>query len=130
PSRGLRILIQAGLLLGVAPAALLRADITGSILRTVHDASGAAMPSASVAVTNVKTNQTLQTVTDASGEYRFLAVPVGTYKVEASQPGFRKFVADNVELTVNQERRVDIMMDVGSLEQQVEITAAAVQVET
>src|SRR5262245_25706523 len=108
----------------------LRADVTGSILGTVKDATGASMPSVTVKVTNVETNFTQTADSDDSGDYRILALPVGTYRVEATQTGFRKFVAADVVLTVNQERRVDITMNVGSVEQQVEVTANAVQVET
>src|SRR6202163_1420282 len=126
----LRTLIRTSLLLCLLPTALLRADTTGAILGTVHDATAAAMPGAAVKITNVETNLTQQTVTDATGEYRFLAVPAGTYKLEASHAGFRTFIAGNVLLAVNQERRVDITLNVGSLEQKVEVNAAAVQVET
>src|SRR5262249_12545364 len=77
-----------------------------------------------------ETNFTQTATSDASGDYRFLALPVGTYRVEATQTGFRKFVAADGVLTVNQERRVDITMNVGSLEQQVGGSANAVQGET
>ena len=109
---------------------VLRADITGTILGTVRDPSGAAMPNVAITATNIETNLAQTTHSDTSGDYRFLALPAGTYKVEASQSGFRKFVEDGVVLLVNQERRVDIAMNVGNLEQQVEVTANAVQVET
>jgi hypothetical protein len=113
-----------------AQSSLLRADVYGSILGTVRDATSATVPNVAVTITSVETNLTQQAVTDATGEYRFLAVPVGTYKVEASHAGFRTFIAGNVLLAVNQERRVDISLNVGSLEQKVEVNAAAVQVET
>src|SRR4051794_17827271 len=88
----------------------LRADVTGSILGTVKDATSASMPNVTVTVTNVETNFTQSATSDASGDYRILALPVGTYRVEATQTGFRKFVTSNVVLSVNQERRVDIAM--------------------
>src|SRR5438045_3372406 len=109
---------------------VLQADVTGTILGTAKDATGASMPNVTVSATNVETNFTQTAISDVSGDYRILALPVGTYRVEASRPGFRKSVAADVVLTVNQERRVDITMNVGSLEQQVEVTANAVQVET
>ncbi len=70
------------------------------------------------------------TTTDAAGEYRFLSLPVGTYKIEAELAGFQKFVADNIVLTVDQQHRVDVTLQVGSLQQTVEVSANAVQVET
>ena len=117
-------------ILSVSSPAVLRADVTGSILGTVRDSTSAAMPNVNVTVTNVQTNLAQTAASNLSGEYRFLALPVGTYRVEASQQGFQTFIADNVVLEVNQERRVDITLSVGSLEQKIEVNAAAVQVET
>ena len=107
-----------------------RADVTATILGNASDTTGAPLPHAKITVTNVDTNFSRTTVTDATGEYRFLSLPAGTYTVEAELGGFQKFVASNIVLTVDQQRRVDIPMQVGSLEQQVEVNAAAVQVET
>ena len=115
----LRTIFRTGVTLGVLLAAhssLLRADVFGSILGTVRDSTSATVPNVAVTIANVETNLTQQTLTDPTGEYRFLAVPAGTYKVEASHSGFRTFVAGNVVLTVNQERRLDITLNVGSLE--------------
>ena len=85
---------------------------------------------AKITVTNVDTNLSRTTVTDTTGEYRFLSLPAGTYTVEAELNGFQRFVAGNIVLSVDQQRRVDIPMQVGSLQQRVEVNAAAVQVET
>ena len=129
----IRRFIKAGLAICVlmaAPQAMLRADTTGTILGTVRDATGAAMPSVTITVTNTETSLVQTGRSDTSGDYRFLALPVGTYRVEATQSGFRKYVADNVVLQVNQERRVDIDMSLGNLEQKVEVSANSVQVET
>src|ERR1051326_1952765 len=76
----------------------LRADTTGAILGAVRDAGGAAVPGVAVTVANVETNLHQTALSDTSGDYRFLALPVGTYTVEATHSGFRKFVAGNVVL--------------------------------
>ena len=94
------------------------------------DTTGAALARAKITVTNVDTNFSRTTVTDATGEYRFLSLPAGTYTVEAELDGFQRFVAGNIVLSVDQQRRVDIPMQVGSLQQRVEVNATAVQVET
>jgi hypothetical protein len=87
----MRGLVMAGcafcVLLAARPA-VLRADTTGTILGTVRDASGAAMPNVTITVTHSETNLVQSTRSDTSGDYRFLALPVGTYRVEATQPGF------------------------------------------
>ena len=110
--------------------AVLEADVTATILGNASDTTGAPLPHAKITVTNVDTNFSRTTLTDATGEYRFLSLPAGTYTVEAELGGFQKFVAANIVLSVDQQRRVDIPMQVGSLQQKVEVSAAAVQVET
>ena len=91
---------------------------------------GAAVPRVKVTATNTETNLVQASFTDVLGEYRIMALPVGRYKIEAELAGFQKFVAEDVVLTVDEQRRVDIAMQVGSLQQQVEVQANAVQVET
>jgi hypothetical protein len=111
-------------------ATVIRADVTATILGNVRDASSAAMPNVKVTVSNVATNFTRSTVTDFAGEYRFLSLPVGTYRVEGEISGFQRFVEDHIELTVDQQRRVDITLEIGSQQQRIEVSASAVQVET
>jgi hypothetical protein len=108
----------------------LRADVTGSILGTVRDPTSAVIAGVKVTVTSLDTNQSHEATTDSLGQYRFLALPVGKYKVEATAPGFRKFLVSGVALDVNEQRRIDISLEIGSIEQQVEVSATAVQVET
>jgi hypothetical protein len=111
-------------------ATVIRADVTATILGNVRDASSAAMPNVKVTVSNVATNFTRSTLTDFAGEYRFLSLPVGTYRVEGEITGFQRFVEDRIELTVDQQRRVDMTLQIGSQQQRIEVSASAVQVET
>jgi hypothetical protein len=122
------LLLLAFLIVASGPE--LKADVTGSILGAVTDAGGGVLPGVEVVATNLETNQRQSTRTDNLGQYRILAMPVGTYKVEASAPGFQKFLETGIDLTVNQQHRVDIVLQVGNVEQQVEVNAAALQVET
>lgn len=108
----------------------LHADVTGTILGTVRDQTGAAVPQVALTATNVDTNLRRETISNAMGEYRFLTLPIGNYKVQASAPGFESFVVTAIELTVNQEHRVDVTLALGSTQQQIEVSAAALQVET
>jgi hypothetical protein len=111
-------------------AGLMYAAVTASILGNVTDTSGAALPRVKITAINVETNFTQSTMTDAAGEFRFLSLPVGTYRVEAELAQFQKFVADNIVLTVDQQRRVDISLRVGSVTEKVEVRTNTVQVET
>ena len=63
---------------------LLHADVTGSILGVAHDRSQAVVAGARVVVTNVQTNFTQEATSAADGSFRFLALPVGTYKLTAT----------------------------------------------
>jgi hypothetical protein len=106
------------------------ADVTGSILGVVHDTTGAVVAGANVVATDLDTNEAHSAISDPLGNYRMLALPVGHYKVEASLAGFQKFVTTGIELTVNEQRRIDITLQVGSIEQTVEVNTTTVQVET
>jgi len=114
----------------IATTGGLRADVTGSILGTVHDPTGAIIVGAQIKVTNVETNLNRTVLSDGTGSYRILALPVGRYTVEASHAGFQRFVTTAIELTVNEQRSIDIQLQVGAVEQKVEVTAASVAVET
>jgi hypothetical protein len=118
------------LLLLLLAAGPVWADVTGSILGTVHDPTGAVVGGVAITATNVETNQTRTTTSDGTGGYRILALPVGRYTVTATSAGFQKFVTTEIVLTVNEQRRVDIPLQVGAIEQQVEVTAASVAIET
>src|SRR6478672_7357624 len=80
----------------------LQADVTGSILGTVRDPTGAIVSGATVKATHLSTNETRTTSSDDTGAYRILALPVGRYSIEVTQPGFRKFIASEIDLTVNE----------------------------
>jgi hypothetical protein len=106
------------------------ADVTGSILGVVRDATSAVIPNVQITATNVDTNLRRTALSDSSGQYQILVLPTGKYTIEASAPGFQKFVATGLVVTVNEQRRVDVTLQVGAIEQQVEVSAAALQVET
>jgi hypothetical protein len=121
-------LLAAALFWAVPP---LLADVTGSILGTVTDPSGAAVPGAAITLSNPDTGLTRKATTDAVGSYEFLAVPVGqNYIIEAEAAGFQKAREAGIKLLVNQKYRADLQLVVGALTQTVSVTAEAAQVET
>jgi hypothetical protein len=110
---------------------LLRADVTGKIIGTVTDPTGAVVPGAKVTLRNPNTGLVRTLQTDASGSYEFLLVPIGEdYVVEAEAAGFQKGVEQGITLTVNQVFRADLRLILGSATQKVEVSAAIMQVET
>jgi hypothetical protein len=108
---------------------VLRADVTGSILGVVHDRTQAVVAGAHIVATNVQTNFKQETVSAADGSYRILALPAGNYKLTATAPGFQQYTATDIELKVNDQFRVDVTLEVGTVQQEISISANAVQVE-
>ena len=109
---------------------LLHADVTGSILGVVRDRSQAVVTGARVVVTNAETNYSQETTSATDGSYHILALPVGNYKLTATASGFGPFTATDIILKVNDQLRVDITLQVGSVQQEVSVSADAVQVES
>jgi Carboxypeptidase regulatory-like domain len=109
---------------------VLRADVTGSILGTVRDRSQAAIAGARVVATNVQTNFSQETFSAADGSYHILALPAGTYKLAVTAVGFRQFNTTDIDLKVNDQFRVDVTLEIGTVTQEVTVAANAVQVET
>ena len=103
---------------------------SGTILGTVTDASGAAVPEASVQVKNIGTGVAQNAVSDAQGRFRAPEINIGEYEVQASKPGFTTVVRKGVVLTVGSQAVVDFSLQVGQQTQTVTVEAAAAVVET
>ncbi|MCW5982369.1 MAG: TonB-dependent receptor [Bryobacteraceae bacterium] len=97
----------------------------GEITGTVLDESGAVVPAVNVSVTNVATNATRNTVSNAAGVYVFPALPPGTYTLRAEKAGFKTFARSNIELQVQQSARIDIEMAIGQVTETIEVSAQA-----
>jgi Carboxypeptidase regulatory-like domain len=115
----------------ISNAAVVRADVTGSIQGVVRDPSQAAIAGAQLTIVNVETNLQYHATSGADGSYRILALPAGNYKLTASATGFRNFVESDVVVKVNDQLEINITMQVGSPQQEViNVEANAVQVQT
>jgi len=124
---------SACLFVAVASLPTLNAQVErASLIGNVLDKSGAAMPGVQIVITNEATNAAERVLSDASGAYAALNLMPGKYTAEASRAGFRSVVIRSVELQVSQQARLDFTMEVGALEQAVEVnaTAAALQTES
>src|SRR5256884_5502557 len=108
----------------------LRADVTGSILGVVHDRTQAVVAGARIVATNVETNFKQETVSAADGSYRILALPAGKYQLTVTGAGLRPYTATDIEVKVNDQLRIDVTLEVGSVQQEINVVASAVQVET
>ncbi len=112
------------------PAAVLAQFETATVLGTVKDASGAVVSGSKVTLENVKTGISATTQTDVSGNYIFLNVRIGAYRVKAEAAGFKIAVAEEFTVTVNARQRVDLTLTVGDITQTVEVREAAAALET
>jgi Carboxypeptidase regulatory-like domain len=109
-----------------APAQTTFASVTG----TVTDSSGSVVPNVAVTATNVKTGVKTATKSNQSGNYTIPQLIEGAYSVDAQAPGFRQFVVQDVLLASRDERRVDIKLEVGSVQSAIEVKSGATLIET
>jgi hypothetical protein len=99
-------------------------QITGTIVGTVTDPQGAVVNTATVKATNTETGYTRSSPTNGEGEFRIDYLPVGSYSVEASAPGFKTYVQANLSLSVDQTQTLGVTLEVGAQTQTVTVTAA------
>ncbi len=103
---------------------------TGTILGTVADQTGAALPGATVTIKRVETGTTRTLVTDERGRYRAPELDPGNYEVTAELQGFQTSVRRGLQLTLGQELVVNITLSLGQIAEQIVVTEAAPLVET
>ncbi len=103
----------------------------GSISGTVVDAAGAVLPGASVSAKSEATNQTASTTTDAAGLFRLSLLPVGSYTVAITKPGFDKLMLADVGVAAGVDNGLQTLsLKVGSVTSTIEVSAAGALVET
>ena len=100
-------------------------EVTASIIGTVTDPSGAAVPGATVTATSQERGQTYKVETNDAGLYRIAQLPVGSYDLKVEKSGFAVATHPPFVLTLNQVARVDVPMKLGQASQTVEVTGAA-----
>src|ERR1051326_2704088 len=103
---------------------------SGDLVGTVVDNTGALVPNVSITATNQATNVKTTTTTNASGEYRFTNLPVGSYTLSASAQGFSTTGVKDVQVVLNQTNTQKITMSVGQVATTVEVSAAAPPIDT
>ncbi len=114
----LRLWCLFTVLCALASAQDFRATITGQIL----DSSGASVPNATVKATNTSTNESYEAKSSASGVYTIPYLQPGTYKIEATSPGFQTLLRENIILRVADKQNLPITMQVGQMSQEVTVT--------
>jgi len=102
----------------------------GRILGRVADSSGAVLAGVKVTLTNEATGVSSETTTNASGDYGFPQVPVGTYRMEFDLAGFKKNLQRGVNVDLNQIVSVNSVLQIGATKETVEVTSEAPLVDT
>ncbi|HEU0120500.1 MAG TPA: TonB-dependent receptor [Bryobacteraceae bacterium] len=111
------------LLLLLSASSLLSQVTTASIVGTVKDASGAAVPAAAVKARATATNLTREVESDNDGNYSLTNLPVGMYEVSVAAKGFKTEVNQGLELQVAQRARLDVTLQAGAITESVNVTA-------
>ena len=119
----LSILIVCLLGLGMAHPFLGQA-VSGTLLGTVTDQTGASIANASVKVTETSTAALHESVTNESGNYTVPDLPPGTYTITIEAAGFKKVAQQNIDLLSNTSTRVDLKLEPGSVSETVVVNTA------
>jgi Carboxypeptidase regulatory-like domain len=104
--------------------------VTGSLQGTVTDSKGAVVPSAEVVVRNMETGQERNLTTNAEGFYRATFLPLGRYSVTASAKGFTAVVQENIEITLNDTRVIDVTLNPSGVTEAVLVTTDTAPINT
>jgi len=107
-----------------------QAGVTGTILGTVIDATGAVVSGAPVEVTNTSTGVTVKVISTSTGDYTAPNLIPGPYKVSVQMAGFSKSVVSGIVLVVAQDARVNLQLKTGAITETVEVSASAVALDT
>src|SRR5665213_335381 len=123
-SKVFRLLMVALVFAGVAAVKTNAQNITGSIVGTVSDSSGAILPKANVTITSLATGLKRTVDSDDAGNYQVLSLPRGEYSVDIDAKGFKHFTRSPIDVVVDQVARVDVGMSVGEQNETVTVTGA------
>jgi hypothetical protein len=101
-----------------------------ALVGTVTDGGGLAVPGAQVVAVNVGTKDTYETVTNEEGQYNIQFVRIGSYEITVSLTGFQTFKATNVRIATNQVVRTNATLQVGAINESINVTASAILLAT
>ncbi len=102
----------------------------GTIVGTITDASGGAIPGASVKIVNIGTQQEWTAKANELGVFTVSTIPAGNYDVTVTNAGFQSFTQQGVRVTANNVVRVDVPLKVGAVTESVKVSASAAVLQT
>jgi Carboxypeptidase regulatory-like domain len=122
------IVLLAGIFTTLQP--LCCQEVTAGIVGTVSDASGAPIKGATVKATDTERGTVWTVETNDTGSYNLLRLPIGTYGVKVTSPGFQTAEHPPFALELNQTARVNVQMKVGKVSETVEVTGSTPVLQT
>lgn len=104
-------------------------ELTATLFGRVTDPTGAVVPGAEVVVRNMDTGFSRTLRTDSEGNYVATYLPIGRYQLIVEAPGFKRFVRENILLSVNDRVALPVTLQVGEIQETVTVTAEEVLVQ-
>ena len=101
-------------------------SVQGSVIGTVKDKQGAVVPGAAVTLTNLEEGTVRTTQSSSSGDFQFIDVTAGRYTVDVTLAGFDKFSQQGIQLAARQQLRINVSLQVGSVQQEVNVSGDTV----
>src|SRR6267143_1548110 len=120
--KSLVLFTALSLLLLASFSALAQSQTTGRVAGVVTDEKGAAIPGAEIIVTNKATGEARTAVADDSGHYIVPLLPPGSYTVTATANGFKKFITEDVKITITETNTLNVSLQVGAITESVIVT--------
>jgi len=125
-----RLLGVIALCLLLLPAAVTAQSISGELVGTIYDATGAIVAGASVVATNSETGVQSSTVSSSTGQYRISNLPVGSYHLKITAKGFGVAEMRNVAVSLSVTSTANVTLQIGEAKTVVEVTGSAATIDT
>src|SRR5687767_14075506 len=114
----------------MAGAAWAQSVSSAQVSGVVRDSSGGALPGADVTLTKIDTGAVRTVIAGTDGAYVFPNLPVGPYQLKVALQGFNTYVQDGIILQVSSNPQINVTLSVGTVSEQVTVTANTTMVET
>src|SRR6185312_5060293 len=126
----MKSIVRVSAMLLIVGALLFGQETSQQIAGSVHDASGAVILSAKIALRQTATNTTREVHTNAAGYFVITNVPISDYELDAEASGFERYVQRGLKVNVDQKVSADITMTDGSTSDTVTVKADVAMIET
>jgi len=112
------------------PASVTGQSVSGELVGTIYDATGAIVAGASVVATNAATGIQTSAVSSSTGQYRLNNLPVGSYNLKVTAKGFSDSEIRGVNVSLNMQATTNVTLQVGESKTVVEVTGSSVTIDT